>query len=237
MSLSSAFFRGADAAILIFGVNQPETLRALTRWWSEFCACAPLSDEEMEDYCLVVVGNNTDLVPTSEDSAVSEVAALHFIDELVPPSESLSSSPVMPQDEGEGDWIHRHPPPRVPSASDDEVGVHDDANLGSDTSESEDIICVDETRPSVIHHTLPEANNNVGADGECSTPTILIPPRTRSIDVLTHHHKQSVKSRSRFSLAPNSTLSSTHTDLASFRRHNISPSRTRCAWPHASLGL
>jgi len=44
----------------------------------------------------------------------------------------------------------------------------------------------------------------------------LIPPRARSIDVLTHHHKQSVKSRSRFSLAPNSTLSSTHTDLASF---------------------
>ncbi|KAH9963601.1 small GTPase superfamily, partial [Russula dissimulans] len=61
-SLSSAFFRGADAAILIFDVNQPETLRALGRWWSEFCTHAPLSDEEMEEYCLVVVGNKTDLV-------------------------------------------------------------------------------------------------------------------------------------------------------------------------------
>lgn len=172
----------------------------------------------MEDYCLVVVGNKTDLVPTSEDSAVSEVAALHFIDELVPPSESLSASPVTPQDEGEGDWIQRHPLPPVLSASDEEVGVHDDGNLGSDTSESEDIVCVDETRPTVtvIHHTLPEANNDIGADGECSTPTILIPPRTRSIDVLTQHHKQSVKSRSRFSVAPNSTLSSTHTDFTSF---------------------
>ena len=163
----------------------------------------------MEDYCLVVVGNKTDLVPSSEGSAISEVAALHFIDELVPPSESLSSSPVTPQDEGEGDWIHRHPP-RVPSASDD------DGNLDSDTSESEDIICMDETRPPVIHRTAPEANNDFGADGECPTPTILIPPRTRSIDVLAHHHKQSVKSRSRFSLAPNSTLSSTQTDFASF---------------------
>ena len=164
----------------------------------------------------MVVGNKTDLVPSSEGSAVSEVAALHFIDELVPPSESVSSSPVTPQDEGEGDWIQRHPPPRVPSASDDEVAGRDDGNLDSDTSESEDIICVDETRPPVIHHTAPEANSNFGVDGECPTPTILIPPRTRSIDVLTHHHKQSVKSRSRFSLAPNSTLSSTHTDLASF---------------------
>ena len=170
----------------------------------------------MEDYCLVVVGNKTDLVPSSEDSAVSEVAALHFIDELVPPSESLSCSPVTPQDEDEGDWINRHPPPRVPSASDDDVGMQDNGNLDSDTSESEDIICVDETRPPVIHHTVPEANNDAGADGEYSTSTILIPPRTRSIDVLTHHHKQSVKSRSRFSLAPNSILSSTQTDLASF---------------------
>ena len=70
--------------------------------------------------------------------------------------------------------------------------------------------------PPVIHHTAPEANSDFGVDGECPTPTILIPPRTRSIDVLTHHHKQSVKSRSRLSLAPNCTLNSTHTDLASF---------------------
>ena len=186
----------------------------------------------MEDYCLVVVGNKTDLVPSSNDSAVSEVAALHFIDELVPPSESLSSGPVTPQDEGEGDWIHSHPLPRVPTASDDEVGVNDDGNLGSDTSESEDIVCVDETRPPVIHHALPEANNDVGADGECSTPTILIPPRTRSIDVLAHHHKQSVKSRSRFSLAPNSTLSSTQTDLASF--HTPTSSFTDSYAPYES---
>ncbi|KAI0249464.1 small GTPase superfamily, partial [Lactifluus subvellereus] len=60
-SLSTAFFRGADAALLMFDVNQPATLHALTRWWSEFRACAPLADEDMEEYCLVVVGNKTDL--------------------------------------------------------------------------------------------------------------------------------------------------------------------------------
>jgi Ras-related protein Rab-7A len=45
-----------DAIILIFDINQPETLRSLNRYWSEFWASRPLSDEEIEEYCLVVVG-------------------------------------------------------------------------------------------------------------------------------------------------------------------------------------
>jgi GTPase SAR1 family protein len=67
-ALSSAFSPGVDAVILIFDVDQPETetLRALDRQWSEFGACAPLGDEETEGYCLVVVGNKTDLVFSSE---------------------------------------------------------------------------------------------------------------------------------------------------------------------------
>ncbi|EGN97182.1 hypothetical protein SERLA73DRAFT_123963 [Serpula lacrymans var. lacrymans S7.3] len=59
-SLSAAFFRGADAALLMFDVNKPETLTALTRWWSQFREKAPLSDDELEDYCCVVVGNKID---------------------------------------------------------------------------------------------------------------------------------------------------------------------------------
>ena len=90
-SLSSAFFRGPDAVILIFDVNQPETLRALDRWWSGFCACAPLGDDETEDY--LMVGNKAVLVSSSDGHAVSEEAALEFIDELVPPSGSPSSGP------------------------------------------------------------------------------------------------------------------------------------------------
>ena len=44
-------------------------------WWSEFCACAPLGEDETEEYCLVVVGNKTDLVTlvsSSDGRAVSE---------------------------------------------------------------------------------------------------------------------------------------------------------------------
>ncbi|KAH8824860.1 ras-domain-containing protein [Flagelloscypha sp. PMI_526] len=45
-SLSTAFFRGADACILMFDVNKPETLLSLFK---------------LQDYCVVVVGNKTDL--------------------------------------------------------------------------------------------------------------------------------------------------------------------------------
>ena len=69
-----------------------------------------------------------------------------------------------------------------------------------------DIILVDET-------------HSVGADGENSTPTFTIPPRTPSIDLLALHHKRASKRRSRasqFSLAPNGTVSSAHTGFTSF---------------------
>jgi len=92
-SLSSAFFRGADAAVLMFDVNQPDTLQALVRWWSEFREKAPVPDEEMEDFCCVVVGNKIDMLDMLDQGTprVSELEALQLIDELVPPS-----SPPLP---------------------------------------------------------------------------------------------------------------------------------------------
>ena len=60
-SLSAAFFRGADAALLMFDVNRPETLDGLNKWWDEFKVRAPVPDEEAEDYCCVVVGNKVEL--------------------------------------------------------------------------------------------------------------------------------------------------------------------------------
>ncbi|KAJ3776035.1 P-loop containing nucleoside triphosphate hydrolase protein, partial [Lentinula raphanica] len=59
-SLSSAFFRGADAALLVFDVNAPDTLHALKKWWLEFKVHAPLEDDELGNFCCVVVGNKVD---------------------------------------------------------------------------------------------------------------------------------------------------------------------------------
>lgn len=96
-SLSTAFFRGADAALLMFDVNEPETLVALKKWWEEFRERAPLYDEDLEDYCCVVVGNKTDLVNSKSlgsTSIVSEEQAFRFLDDLIPPSSPRPPSPV-----------------------------------------------------------------------------------------------------------------------------------------------
>nr|VWO96465.1 Ras-like protein Rab7 [Ganoderma boninense] len=60
--LSSAFFRGADAVILMFDVNQPQTLGALTKWWDDFRDKAPVPDDRLEEFCCIVVGNKIDVV-------------------------------------------------------------------------------------------------------------------------------------------------------------------------------
>ncbi|KAJ6486295.1 P-loop containing nucleoside triphosphate hydrolase protein, partial [Mycena vulgaris] len=60
-SLASAFFRGADAAVLMYDLTAPETLQALTNWWAEFRAKAPVADADLRGFCVVVVGNKLDL--------------------------------------------------------------------------------------------------------------------------------------------------------------------------------
>ena len=106
--LSSAFFRGADAVILMFDVNQPQTLGALTKWWDDFRDKAPVSDERVEEFCCVVVGNKVDIAQGvgSEGSGsragrgeiVTEAEAREFIQTIVPhpttpPSPTIDLAP------------------------------------------------------------------------------------------------------------------------------------------------
>jgi Ras-related protein Rab-7A len=96
-SLSSAFFHGADAALLIFNVNQPGAMDALVKWWDDFKARAPLMDEDMEDYCCIIVGNKVDVVDNPA-IRVSKADALHFLDVLVPSSPDIEEpdTPTQP---------------------------------------------------------------------------------------------------------------------------------------------
>ncbi|GBE78644.1 ras-domain-containing protein [Sparassis crispa] len=107
-SLSSAFFRGADAALLMFDVNQPQTLDALHKWWSEFRERAPVPDDELEDFCCVVVGNKIDMLQNADGvraaGVVSEADALALINELVPPA-SAPPSPLIVEPELEEDLL------------------------------------------------------------------------------------------------------------------------------------
>ena len=110
--------------------------------------------------------NKTDLVSSSEGCAVSKEAALDFINELVPPSGSPSSS--LATREGGGDLTPRarHVFGLVPGGPDDEVVVHNDDSLDSDALNPVDIILVDETRSAVVHHTSPTGTTMLARAGK-----------------------------------------------------------------------
>jgi len=83
--------------MLMYDVNEPKTLEALTKWWHEFKDRAPLRDEDIADFCCVIVGNKMDLVPAGEFPAVMEGDALNFIEGICPPQgPETSMSPVSP---------------------------------------------------------------------------------------------------------------------------------------------
>jgi len=101
-SLSSAFFRGADAAILMFDVNDRRTLHALRRWWEEFRDRAPVLEEDAEHFCCVVVGNKVDLVGDgwADGRGVKEEEAKKFVEGLIPVQREVEI------DAEDGDVVH-----------------------------------------------------------------------------------------------------------------------------------
>lgn len=95
-SLSTAFFRGADAVLMMYDVNTPQSLLGLRKWWREFQERVPVPEEEAADYCCVVVGNKIDLAEEIGDCrnmAVSEEETRILLEELIPTS-SASTSPI-----------------------------------------------------------------------------------------------------------------------------------------------
>ncbi|KZT61891.1 ras-domain-containing protein [Calocera cornea HHB12733] len=75
--LSRAFFRGADAVLLVFDCTKPNTLQALKKWWAEFSGV-----EGTEGAVVVAVGNKLDLKRDGE--GVDEAGARAFVDALLP---------------------------------------------------------------------------------------------------------------------------------------------------------
>ena len=79
--------------MLMYDVNDPKTLEALTKWWHEFKDRAPLRDEDVADFCCVVVGNKMDLVPAGEFSAVTEGEVVKFMEGICPDEEPVVDVP------------------------------------------------------------------------------------------------------------------------------------------------
>ncbi|KAG9124700.1 hypothetical protein FRC07_010590 [Ceratobasidium sp. 392] len=111
-TLSTAFFRGADAAILMFDVTNPDSLTALRKWWEEFAAKSPIPQDTEADFCATFVGNKIDLssehgpykaevngngkhsqsISNGGVHTVTEHSAQNFLRELIP----LPRPPITP---------------------------------------------------------------------------------------------------------------------------------------------
>ena len=129
-SLSRAFFRGADAVLLVFDVNVPETLQSLRKWWETFCDYAPVPEDEAYRFCTVFVGNKIDLAAGTQVSGkpvVSEADARAFIESLLPSRNTSPSQPSPPES-----VATERPPPVTPSGSSE--GLEDITNLQRSSS-------------------------------------------------------------------------------------------------------
>ncbi|KAF9033970.1 P-loop containing nucleoside triphosphate hydrolase protein [Hymenopellis radicata] len=99
-SLSTAFFRGADAVVMVYDVNRPETLHELTRWWAVFKEGADWSEEAgRRRGRAVVVGNKVDLLGQGE-GRVEERDGEEFVKELL-------GLPAHERAESGSGWSHR----------------------------------------------------------------------------------------------------------------------------------
>jgi len=112
-ALSSAFFRGADAAIIVYDVRRPKSLSEVAMWWRAFAEKCPVPPEEEATWPVVVVGNKIDLldqVENPEDAIWRREEARAFVSRLIaitaeetadPPSErpySETASQVTPEE-------------------------------------------------------------------------------------------------------------------------------------------
>jgi len=170
-------------------VNEPDTMEALTKWWSEFRERAPLADEDVEDFCCVVVGNKMDLARDGNGNGrrvVTDAEATRFIQELIP----LSSRPSSP-----------------------EVSVEDEQEEGNDADDEEE----DDDDPSLASSQLterPRRSPPPSSPKRSSSIAILAQsnhhPQQRHHLISRSHSRNSESSYSRFH---NGTVTTSHTTL------------------------
>ncbi|KAG8703785.1 hypothetical protein FRC09_003947 [Ceratobasidium sp. 395] len=179
-ALSTAFFRGADAVILMFDVTSSDSLTSLRKWWEEFAAKCPVPQGSEVEFCATFVGNKVDLSPehgpytgevngngkhqqlasTSGSRTVTEQHAQQFLHDLIPvPRPPITPLPERP--------AHRR------TITIDDLSVH--SNDSDDDSA---------TRPANIPHSNGHAHSvNSDTEPEPESPP-RSPSRSRSIGIL-----------------------------------------------------
>ncbi|EKM77475.1 hypothetical protein AGABI1DRAFT_108006 [Agaricus bisporus var. burnettii JB137-S8] len=168
-SLSTAFFRGADAVILMFDVHRPESLEALKKWWAEFCVGVPLAEEDYPEHPCFIVGNKIDLEVSegeSQPDTISISQIQQFVEELMPLQISVEDDSSAPAQIKTSTSIH----------------------IGSQASS------VDATRsksPSRIHSSSPSSNKFNSMSSLNTTPSLYHTPSSSMFSDIFHTARSS----------------------------------------------
>ena len=93
-ALSNAFFRGADVAVLVFDSSKTPSPDRLKYWYDTFRATCPVYDREIDDFCLVAIGNKIDELDVGDETLAD--CHLHTLRQLHPASSQASALKVKP---------------------------------------------------------------------------------------------------------------------------------------------
>jgi Ras-related protein Rab-7A len=87
-SLGAAFYRGADACVLVFSTTSRASLDHLRTWLDQFIDRCPLPERsDRRNFCWVVVANKVDAVgdrDPDDESTVARDEAAQFVANLMP---------------------------------------------------------------------------------------------------------------------------------------------------------
>ncbi|GAA5943761.1 hypothetical protein JCM1841_002012 [Sporobolomyces salmonicolor] len=82
-SLAPAFYRAADACILVFDYSSPASIESLRSWFDEFRTKCPVEDDRVGSFCWVAVGCKSDAVSEERGGEVDREVR-RVLDALVP---------------------------------------------------------------------------------------------------------------------------------------------------------
>ncbi|KAI5286488.1 hypothetical protein KEM54_006754 [Ascosphaera aggregata] len=91
-SITRSYFRGASGALLVFDITRPATFKSVTQWLQDLRHIAD------EDIIVVLVGNKSDLVPSTISSLSSSSASSPSLSDSPP---SRPKGPIVTREEAE----------------------------------------------------------------------------------------------------------------------------------------
>ncbi|KAK9900244.1 hypothetical protein P389DRAFT_192529 [Cystobasidium minutum MCA 4210] len=85
-ALGAAFYRGADACIIVYACNSRTSAERIESWYNAFIERCPLKDGQERTFPFICVGNKHDLVDsTSRQDLVEEEDVLDMLRRICPP--------------------------------------------------------------------------------------------------------------------------------------------------------